>query len=191
MRSVFAPIAAVFAALTLAACASTPDVPAFTPQAPRTAWIVNAEGAPLGQAIVTEAPKGVLIRLEFSQAGLQPGWHGLHIHQIGDCRDFASGFQASAAHVGHTENGQHGLMNPAGPEQGDLPNLFVPPGGPYAAEFYSPWLTLGSVEVDGRMPLIDADGSALVIHANADDHASQPIGGAGARLACAAFTAIP
>ena len=30
-----------------------------------------------------------------------------------------------------------------------------------------------------------ADGSALVIHAAADDHQTQPIGGAGARVACA------
>jgi Cu-Zn family superoxide dismutase len=33
--------------------------------------------------------------------------------------------------------------------------------------------------------LKDADGSAVVIHANADDHMAQPIGGAGARVACA------
>ena len=32
--------------------------------------------------------------------------------------------------------------------------------------------------------LKDQDGSALVIHANADDHTSQPIGGAGDRVAC-------
>ena len=37
--------------------------------------------------------------------------------------------------------------------------------------------------------LLDADGSALVIHANADDHASQPIGGAGDRVACAVIKA--
>ena len=33
--------------------------------------------------------------------------------------------------------------------------------------------------------LRDADGSALVVHLNADDHMAQPIGGAGARVACA------
>ena len=33
--------------------------------------------------------------------------------------------------------------------------------------------------------LRDADGSALVIHASPDDHMSQPIGGAGGRIACA------
>jgi len=33
--------------------------------------------------------------------------------------------------------------------------------------------------------LKDADGSAVVIHASPDDHMAQPIGGAGARVACA------
>ncbi len=36
----------------------------------------------------------------------------------------------------------------------------------------------------GRENLADADGSAIVIHANPDDHKAQPIGGAGARIAC-------
>jgi superoxide dismutase, Cu-Zn family len=42
------------------------------------------------------------------------------------------------------------------------------------------WETAG-----GKMSLKDADGSSLVIHANADDGLTQPIGGAGDRVACA------
>jgi Cu-Zn family superoxide dismutase len=38
---------------------------------------------------------------------------------------------------------------------------------------------------DGEGTLFDEDGSALVIHANADDYASQPSGAAGGRIACA------
>ena len=40
-------------------------------------------------------------------------------------------------------------------------------------------------EASGRLNILDADGSALIIHASPDDHSSQPIGGAGARIACA------
>jgi Cu-Zn family superoxide dismutase len=42
-----------------------------------------------------------------------------------------------------------------------------------------------SVAVTGEEGLRDKDGSALVIHANEDDHTSQPIGNAGPRVACA------
>jgi Cu-Zn family superoxide dismutase len=50
------------------------------------------------------------------------------------------------------------------------------------AELYSPRVSLKGA--GGRPSLLDADGSAIVVHANPDDHNSQPIGGAGARVAC-------
>lgn len=190
-RIALAPFAAPFAALVaLAACASAPEVPDFTPQPPKTAWIVAAgDGRPIGQVQFLEAPRGVMIRLEFQPGALPPGWHGLHLHQSGNCSDFAQAFQASGAHLGHGEGVQHGLLNPAGAESGDLPNVFVTPAGPFAAEFYSSALTLTGAE--GRANLLDGDGSALVIHAAPDDQSSQPIGGAGARIACAALTNLP
>lgn len=191
MRSLTALAFSAAAALTLGACASDGDSAAFAQIAPRTVWVVGAGGDAIGQATFTEAPAGVLIRLEFSPGALSPGWHGAHIHGVGTCTDFADGFRASGAHQGHGEDAVHGLLNPEGPEPGDLPNLFAPPSGPFAAEFYSPWLTLGSVEKDHRQPLLDADGAALVVHAGPDDHSSQPIGGAGARLGCAALTTLP
>lgn len=175
----------------LSACASFRDkAPAFAPQPPRTAWIVGGEGRAIGQATLTEAPGGVIIRLEFQEHALPPGWHGAHIHQIGNCSDPAGGFQASAAHVGHGDGPQHGLLNPMGPEAGDLPNIYASPTGTFGAEFFDSKVTLRN-DIEGRMALLDTDGSALIIHAAADDHTSQPIGGAGARLACAAFSATP
>jgi Cu-Zn family superoxide dismutase len=51
------------------------------------------------------------------------------------------------------------------------------------AEVFTPFVTLAG---GGDKPaLLDADGSAVVIHARADDYTSQPIGGAGDRVACA------
>ena len=41
----------------------------------------------------------------------------------------------------------------------------------------------------GQRQLVDADGAALVIHENRDDHAAQPIGGAGARIFCGVIKA--
>ncbi len=175
----------------LAACASS-DAPAQTVLAPpRSVWIVAADGRAVGQASFTEGPEGVLIRLEFSAGALPAGWHGAHLHERGDCSDFANGFAAAGAHIGAGGRVRHGLMQMRGPEAGDLPNLFAAPAGVFGAEFFTPTVTLNHTAVRMRQPLLDGDGSALIVHAAPDDQATQPIGGAGARLACAALTQLP
>lgn len=183
--------ALVFAAL-MAACSSTPDsVQLARELTPRTVWIVGGDGQAVGQATFTEAPTGVLIRMEFLERRLPPGWHGLHLHDRGDCSDFASGFRASGAHVTLNHRVQHGLLNRRGPEAGDLPNIHASPSGNFGAEVFSPYVTLHSARIGNRLPLLDSDGAALMIHADADDHQAQPIGNAGARIACAALTPLP
>lgn len=77
----------------------------------------------------------------------------------------------------------HGLLTPNANDAGDLPNLYVTKDGTATVELYS---TLASLHgADGRPALKDADGSALIIHTSPDDYTTQPIGGAGARIACA------
>jgi Cu-Zn family superoxide dismutase len=80
------------------------------------------------------------------------------------------------------DNSKHGLLNSDGPDSGDLPNIYAAADGSVNAE-----LSSESVILTGEDGLLDGDGSALVIHANEDDHASQPIGNAGPRIACAAI----
>jgi Cu-Zn family superoxide dismutase len=187
------PLAALAFAALASACAGTPDSVDLARQLePHTVWIVGGEGRAIGQATFTEAPSGVLIRLEFSESdGLAPGWHGLHLHQRGDCSDFANGFQASGGHINANHRAQHGLGNRRGPESGDLPNIFASPAAPYGAELFSPYVTMHSERVGNRAPLLDGDGAALLIHEATDDHQSQPIGNAGSRVACAALTRLP
>jgi len=128
---------------------------------------------------VTPAPNGVLLRIEAK--GLPPGWHGMHFHEKGDCGD--SAFKNAGAHVHAKTPVVHGLLNAEANDAGDLPNLYVAADGTATVEVYS---TLVSMKGEGgRAALLDADGSALVIHASPDDYKSQPIGGAGARIACA------
>lgn len=192
MRPLVAPVFAGIFALLAAGCASSgPEVSPVLGQPGRTAWIVGRDGRNIGQAQFLEAPSGVLIRLEFSAGALTPGWHGLHLHQRGDCSDFAAGFQTAGGHLGMARGIAHGLRNTAGPEAGDLPNLFAAPNAPFGAEMLSPTITLANAPVNGRAPLMDGDGAALVVHAQIDDHESQPIGGAGERVACAALTPLP
>src|SRR5690606_16158129 len=134
--------------------------------------------ASVGTATLTDAPTGVLIRLEAK--GLPPGWHGLHCHEKGDSSK--SDFTSAGGHVHDKPTIVPGLLNPDANEAGDLPNLYVAADGTANAEFFSGYVGLKASS--GRPGLADADGSALVIHANPDDHKTQPIGGAGARIAC-------
>lgn len=138
-----------------------------------------------GTADLSEGPKGVVIRVNVE--GLEPGWHGIHFHAVGDCSD--EGFQKSGGHTHHeSERPPHGLLNPEGPDDGDLPNIYANENGVAQAELYSPFVTLTGAE--GRAMLLDEDGAALVIHEGPDDHMSQPIGGAGARVACAVIKPV-
>ena len=147
-----------------------------------TADIVAAGGAKVGELALTEGSTGVLLRL--TAKGLTPGWHAMHFHAVADCSD--AGFQKSGAHINHADHKKpHGLLNPDGPDFGDLPNFHVAADGTAYVEAFSALVKLGGA--GDRAELADADGSALVIHANADDYKTQPIGGAGARTACAAI----
>jgi len=140
--------------------------------------LVGLGGKQVGAATLTEAPNGVLMRVEAK--GLPPGWHGLHFHETGDCSK--PDFSSAGAHIHAMPAHVHGLLNPAANEAGDLPNLFVSADGAGQAEFFTAQVSLTGQ--GARAKLLDADGAALVVHASADDHQSQPIGGAGGRIAC-------
>ncbi|WP_292070620.1 superoxide dismutase family protein, partial [Brevundimonas sp. UBA7534] len=97
-------------------------------------------------------------------------------------------FTSSGAHINHAEpKAPHGLLNPNGPDDGDLPNIYAGADGKVNAELFTTRARI-SAEGPGQW-LWDQDGSAIIIHANADDHSTQPIGGAGDRVACAALSA--
>ena len=141
---------------------------------PTSVSILGSDGSEIGEGSVTGGPHGALIRIEISAGGLAPGWHGLHLHQVGDCSDTGV-FKKSGGHVGKVEGG-HGLLNPIGPEGGDIPNIYAHSDGSAGYEALAAFTDLGD--------LFDADGAAIIIHADQDDHMSQPIGGAGPRIAC-------
>ncbi len=105
----------------------------------------------------------------------------MHFNEKADCGDPA--FKSAGAHVHAATPVVHGFLVAEANDAGDLPNLYVGADGSATVELHSTLVSLtGS---GGRPPLQDADGSALVIHANPDDYRTQPIGGAGDRIACA------
>ncbi|MEP1480272.1 superoxide dismutase family protein [Sulfitobacter sp.] len=141
-----------------------------------TAQLVGLDGDKIGTATLTQGSGGVLIHVKVE--GLTPGKHGLHLHAIGECAG-DHGFKSAKGHVGLIEGG-HGLLNPEGPEPGDLPNIFVGSDGEGEMEAFTTFVSL----VGGDNNLLDVDGSSLLIHEGPDDHRSQPIGGSGGRVAC-------
>jgi Cu-Zn family superoxide dismutase len=44
------------------------------------------------------------------------------------------------------------------------------------------------ISLDGDAALLDDDGSALIVHAGADDYKTDPAGNAGDRIACGVIT---
>ena len=166
------------AALLLAG-AVTAQTPPSAPPLTKTATIKDAKGAEIGTVRLVDAPKGVVLHIEAS--GLAPGWHGIHFHEKGDCSD--AGFKLSGGHVHTMTPSVHGLLNPQATDQGDLTNIHAGADGKVMAEIFSPLVALHAGT--DRANLLDADGSAIVIHASPDDYTTQPIGGAGARVACA------
>jgi Cu-Zn family superoxide dismutase len=167
-------LAACLAASIALAAAGT----AFAAPPSLNVALKNGAGADLGHVMLTAAPNGVLLRVQAK--GLPPGWHGLHFHEKADCSK--ADFTSAGGHVHGKATMTHGLLNPDANEAGDLPNLYVAADGTGTAEIFYSYVSIGGSE--GRENLADADGSAIVIHANADDHTTQPIGGAGARIAC-------
>lgn len=143
--------------------------------------LMNAEGAAIGTARLAPADDGV--RVSLAAAGLAPGPHGFHIHETGRCD--APDFESAGGHFAPAGN-PHGFEVPAGPHAGDLRNIEVGADGQVRAEAVNERITLGA----GANSLFDADGSAVVIHAQPDDYRSQPSGDAGARVACGVVTRV-
>ena len=145
------------------------------------AEIINPAGEVIGNAAFEQTPSGVLIRVVVS--GLTPGGHGIHLHSAGAC---SPDFGAAKGHI-NPDGKAHGLRHPDGPDNGDLPNLYVGADGRAEAEFFTPRVTVAG----GAQPaLLDDDGSAVVIHEHPDDHMTQPIGGAGGRVGCGVVKAV-
>ena len=146
------------------------------------ATLKDAQGTTVGEALFTDNPQsgnGVEISVGIRQ-GIEPGEHGIHIHET---NDVSSGFEAVGAHFNPTGGAQHGFDNPEGAHAGDLENITVSEDGTASYQTTTDRVTLAS----GENSLLDEDGSALVIHARADDYETDPDGGSGDRVAAGAI----
>jgi superoxide dismutase, Cu-Zn family len=145
--------------------------------------LVNASGGDVGFVKLTKQGGKVIVRGEIE--GLTPGFHGFHVHAVGQCvAPFTSaGGHYNPAGVGH------------GSHAGDMPSLLVLDDGSAEGQFSTDNFSIAE--------LFDADGSAIIVHAGPDNFANIPTryqsttegvfgpdsatlatGDAGARVAC-------
>ncbi|GEN84499.1 hypothetical protein SLU01_28110 [Sporosarcina luteola] len=141
-----------------------------------TVHLMDSNGKSVGTTELTEEEDALRIMVDAKD--LPEGTHGFHFHEKGVCE--APDFESAGGHFNPTES-SHGLDHEEGPHAGDLPNLEVGPDGTVKEEFFVQNLTL---KADEENSLFHNGGTALVIHAEADDGKTQPSGNSGDRIAC-------
>jgi superoxide dismutase, Cu-Zn family len=147
----------------------------------RARGVIRApDGKVIGSIRLTQ--KGKKVKVEVRAKGLQPGFHGLHLHAIGSCQ--GPTFMSAGGHVGPNTHGQH---------PGDLPSLLANSDGTARLVAESDHFSIHGIK--------DADSSALIIHAGRDNFANIPpryapggpdqmtldTGDSGRRVGCAAI----
>ncbi len=139
----------------------------------------NGQGKSIGTATLTPAAEGVSIKLNVHD--LTPGDHGIHVHQTAKCD--GPDFKSAGGHF-NPDAKKHGLESPDGPHAGDIPNFIVDANGKSKATVIAKGVSLG----DGANSVFSGGGTALVIHAKADDNKTDPSGNSGDRVACGVIT---
>jgi Cu-Zn family superoxide dismutase len=163
-------------ALSVGGC-SLPYIPGITTPPPAAvARLVDTGGRVVGQAVLLQQGGSVRILLDVS--GVAPGTKGVHLHEVARCEP--PSFESAGGHF-NPSKAEHGTANPRGPHAGDLPTIVVDATGKGHLEFTNSRV---SVRKKGANSLLDGNGSALVVHANADDMRTDPDGASGARMAC-------
>ena len=180
----------VLMTMVLLATLGTGGAFAQTP-ATATADLRDNEGNPVGSAEFVEneqGESGVTITVSITQ-GIEPGVHGIHIHESSDLS--SSDFKSAGGHFNPT-NAEHGFDNPKGPHAGDLENIPVAQDGTASYQTVNDRITLSG----GPNSILDEDGSALMIHAMADDYQTNDDpqtgpGTSGDRVAAGVIEAAP
>ena len=143
------------------------------------AFLLDSAGREVGQIHLTETPgtPGITYTIQVDR-GATTGQHGIHFHAVGVC-DAATKFAGAGGHF-NPGGRRHGLSSADGPHAGDIEAVTIDSFGHGTFTATDPRVTLSP----GPNSLLDADGSAIVLHALPDDQRTDPSGNSGARLAC-------
>ena len=151
---------------TLAGCGddeSSSERPAAQERQSVEVALELAEGGSAGSASLAERKGGIEVRADVR--GLEPGFHGFHLHETGVCDPEAredgerAPFSSANGHL-PGDGADHGA------HAGDLPTLLVRKDGTASLTVVTDRLRLTDVR--------DRDGSALMIHAMRDNQANIP-----------------
>lgn len=185
--------------LMVAACAGQPAEPPAAPEAPAVAPAVEAAPAASAEAVAPAAPaprsvevpieaksgsklagKAVLTETEggvhvvLTLAGIEPGEHGTHVHEKGDC-SAADG--ASAGGHFNPQSKDHGMPGAEKRHLGDLGNIVIAKDGKGTLDITAPGANLKASDPASFV------GRSIIVHAKKDD-GGQPTGNAGGRIGC-------
>lgn len=137
----------------------------------------DRDGNGVGGVTVLDTSAGALLTAQIE--GLEPGEHGFHIHQTGQCD--TPDFTSAGGHWA-PEGKPHGYATEGGPHAGDMPNIFAHgPDGLATVHVFLDDVNISS----GENPLLDEDGAAVIVHRDSDTYMSEAK--AGERVACAAL----
>src|SRR5271169_985915 len=172
-------LVAVSAACTLPAFAKDANAP--KPVKKTTVALKDAKGQSVGAATIKASGTGVEVKLDVKD--LPPGEHALHFHQNAKCDP--PDFKSAGPHF-NPDKKQHGFLNPQGHHNGDMANFTVKPDGTAKATIKNADVVMGTGSEANS--LFSNGGTALMIHAKADDMKTDPAGNAGGRIACGVIT---
>lgn len=188
--TLFASALAAGSVAAVAAQGATPDV--APPSEGMRVVIQSPDEEGFEQAIGTAnlLEENGVVTISVEVEGLEPGEHGIHIHEIGICDAAADEPYSTAGEHFNPSGASHGPgpQGDATPAEGaseshagDLGNITIGDDGTGTLEVSTDRVSLDS---EAENTLADQDGSTLLIHENPDDLETDPSGESGARIAC-------